>query len=191
MSIITKFWTSWDSDRGQVGFRYDDAASGFPNGQWTAIVWRNLSQLPGLVNLTLLPGPTSADMSGTVTSIPVASGLLTPVPNATTVVVGGVSFTTTGARAVGATSIPVSSTVLGSTIPSGSAISVALPQVTIPSQGQTAVLDAVYGGGTITSTDVANISGRNIPMLAVSVKAGGTVPWPPANMQVTAASSLS
>jgi hypothetical protein len=191
MAIITKFFTTWDSDRGKVGFRYDDTvAAGFPFGQWTAIGWQNLSQLPRTVQLTLLPGVTSADLSGTVTSIPVAAGLLTPIPSGATVVIGGVSFTTTAGRAVGGVTIPVSSTVLGSTILSGSAIAVPLPNVTIPSQGQTSVLDAIYGGATITSTDIVNLTNRNIPMVSQPTKGGGTIAWVPAALASGGSSSL-
>jgi hypothetical protein len=64
----------------------------------------------------------SAAMSGTVTSIPVPA-LAVAVPASSPIWVAGQAFTVTSAGAAsGATSIPIASTTLGSSIPSGSVV---------------------------------------------------------------------
>ena len=63
----------------------------------------------------------SAAMSGTVTSIPVPA-LAVGIPANSPIWVAGQAFTVTSAAALGATSIPIQSTVLGAAIASGSTV---------------------------------------------------------------------
>jgi Flp pilus assembly protein TadG len=64
---------------------------------------------------------TSASLSGSVTSIPVAA-LSVAVPGGSKVTISGQVFTTTSAAAAGATSIPVTSQAVTGTIASGSTV---------------------------------------------------------------------
>lgn len=170
MATVTKQWCSWDADAGTVSYQFDDTvATGFPHGKLTAFTWANGSSNLQLITMTLEPGVTSADIpAGTVTSIPVAAGLKTPVVSGTPINVGGASFTASGNEAVGATSIAVQSQVIGVLIPSGSQVENPLPSVTIPASGQTAPLPAFYGGGQVGSNGSVSVASANVPMQQIT-----------------------
>jgi hypothetical protein len=188
LSIITRTFDSWES--GSIFYRFDDTVlAGFPVGQWTAIGWnnQNATRSPSAL-LTLTPGRSTADLSGTITSIPMGSGLNAPIPTGTAVLIGGQQFTTTAGRQVGALAVPVSSQAVQGTILSGADMYVPLPSCPIPVPGDVVTLPAfwqqVSGATTIDNQGVLNITSRNIPMLAVTIKGGGTNPQPPATLGI-------
>lgn len=183
MATITKQWCSGDADTATISYTFDNTvATGFPHGKLTGISWANSSADPQFAIITLLPGSTSADTpAGTITSLPVSAGLVTPVPSGQPVVVGGVTFIANGNAAVGATSIAVQSQVTSVDIPSGSQIQVPLPRITIPASGQTSTAPALFGGGTLNSTGSVNVTPLAIPMQQITTPHGNFV-QPPANL---------
>ena len=179
MATVTKQWCSWDSDEGTVSYSYDDTVSaGFPHGKLTAFVWANSSVDQQLITITLEPGTTASDLSGSVTSIPLAAATLTPTPNGATVAIAGVNFTASGNSPTGSTSITVTAQDPGTTIPAGSQVEVPLPTLTIPASGGTATLPVFYGGGTVNSSGSVSVSGFGVPMQQITTPHGTFVAIP-------------
>lgn len=184
MATVTKTWCDFANDNGSITYSFDSTvSSGFPHGKMTSIAWANAAAQPETVRITLEPGQTGADLqAGVVNSIPLAAASPVPMASGETVVVGGVSFTTSAVVVVGATSIPVTSQSIGALIPAGSSVESPLPEVTIPASGQEGHLPAFFGGTAISSTDSVNLTNLGIPMQTITGLGGHTLTVPPADL---------